>query len=375
MSSFEIVRSSNLFPGETAWEVMEQSQLYGEKPVRLVVSSESIRTVTSLALTKPKEYKEFWRVLSGQIIKVSWCPDLCVLYIIYISNLDATQQITKVFFAEHLVGKRIIQHYKKIKPASVQLSPGRKSKNTKKVTNINDVAVGNEPLTSLLSTSFRLKTSLNQEKFWRALIVSDYSACREIFFGISPIGMRIVTPETLDAELVVSLICVSDLKFFTYLGSPTLAFKYIQDLSNTTKIKKIRFHVLPVTAQEMLRWYDYCINFGDLSAGNNFLKYDETEELQMEPDIPLKMDKNDKNNLIRIKSAENVPLSDATNNNQSLPQPQPFKPPNKRKDHATKSVTKIPNENQPPYYYVTQKTKGRPSLTKSRSFLHSGTRV
>jgi hypothetical protein len=158
----------------------------------------------------------------------------------------------------------MVQQYKKVKPASVQLSPGRKNKSSKKVTTISD-ANGNEPNSSLLSTSFRLKICLNQEKFWRALIVQEYSVCREIFFGISPALIRIITPETLEAELAVTLIHVSDLKFKTFLGSPTLIFKFFTDVINS-KIKKIRFHVLPVTAQEMLRWYEFCINFGDLNA-------------------------------------------------------------------------------------------------------------
>jgi len=374
MSSFEIVKATNLLQGEFAWEVMEQSQLYGEKPVRLVFSSECIRTVTSLALTKPKQYKEFWRVSSAQIIKVSWCPDLCVLYVVYLPEEDSTQQTTKVFFAEHLVGKRMIQQYKKIKPASVQLSPGRKTKTVKKVTNISD-ANGNEPNTSLLSTSFRLKICLNQEKFWRALIVSEYSICREIFFGISPTLIRIVTPETLDAELAVSLICVSDLKFYTFLGSPTLVLKYYQDVANSNKIKKIRFHVLPVTAQEMLRWYEFCMNFGDLNALTTPLPIQkpEQEDIQPSTDLPLKVsqnDKNDNNNLIRIKSADMIPLTNTTNK-LSPPISQPFKVSSKRKD--SKSVTKITNENEP-LYYIHKGGKIR-SLNKSRSFLHPGTRV
>jgi len=370
MSSFEIVKATNLLQGEFAWEVMEQSQLYGEKPVRLVFSSECIRTVTSLALTKPKQYKEFWRVPSAQIIKVSWCPDLCVLYVIHLSTPDSSQQITKVFFAEILVGKRMIQQYKKIKPASVQLSPGRKTKTVKKVTTFSDIS-GNEPRNSLLSTSFRLKICLNQEKFWRALVVSDYSVCREIFLGISPTLIRIITPETLDAELVVNFICVSDLKFYTYLGSPTLALKYFQDLSST-KIKKIRFHVLPVTGQEILRWYEFCTNFGDLNALTNNLPIQKPDQEDI-TDVPLKLDPNDKNTIVRIKSADIIPLTNTTNKlSPSLPQPQPFKPANKRKD-PTKSVTKITDENQPLYY--TQKGTRIPSLTKSKSFLHPGTRV
>jgi len=54
--SFEVVKSNNLLSEETAWEVMEQNQKCGEKPVRLVMSSDSIRTVTSLSLTKPRPF-------------------------------------------------------------------------------------------------------------------------------------------------------------------------------------------------------------------------------------------------------------------------------------------------------------------------------
>jgi hypothetical protein len=371
MSSFEIVKATNLSQGEFAWEVMEQSQLYGEKPVRLVFSGECLRTVTSLALTKPKQYKEFWRVPSAQIIKVSWCPDLCVLYVVFLITPDSTQQTTKVFFAEHLVGKRMIQQYKKIKPASVQLSPGRKSKTSKKVTTISD-ANGNEPNASLLTTSFRLKICLNQEKFWRALIVMEYTVCREIFFGISPSVIRIITPETLDAELAVSLICVSDFKFYTYLGSPTIVLKYFQDVNNS-KVKKIKFHVLPVTAQEMLRWYEFCQNFGELNALTTPLPIQkpDLEDLPSNENVPLKNDQNDKNNLLRIKSADIIPLTNTTNKLSPSSLPHPFKVATKRKE--SKSVTKITNENEPLYY--THKGSRFPTLKKSTSFLHPGTRV
>lgn len=370
MATFEIIKPGTLSPGETAWEVMEQSQLYGEKPVRIVVSSECIRTVTSLALTKPKEFKEFWKVSSNLILKVSWCPDLCVLYILYLSSQDSTVEVTKVFFAEHIVGKRIMQHYKKIKPATVLLSPGRKTKPSKK--NVTTVTNEEDRLSPLLSTSFRLKTSLNQEKFWRALILADYAVCREIFFGISPSGIRIVAPETLDPELVISLLCVSELKFYTYLGSPTLGLKFFQDGSNASKIKKVKFHVLPVTGQEMLRWYEYCQNFGDIRESLRNLPIVKPEE-DLEDrvgDLPvmLKKDDDDKG-MLRIRSADNIPSSN-----------QPLKPANRKELTSTNKLSKSSknnnsssaNENR---LNVSQKSKSasmKPQLSKSKSFVHNG---
>jgi len=360
-SSFEVVKANSLYPGETAWEVMEQSQLYGEKPVRIVFSSESIRTVTSLALTKPKEFKEFWRVNSNQLIKVSWCPDLCVLYILFVPA-HKTQQVTKVFFAEHIVGKRMMQHYKKIKPATVAMSPARRTKvkhsGSKKFLSINNNEDDRSPL---LSTSFRLRTSLNQEKFWRALVLYDYTVCRELFFGISPSGVRLVIPETLEPELVVSLICVSDIKFYTYLGSPTLALKYYQDTINTNKTKKIRFHVLPVTGQEMLRWYDYCVNLGDIENDvSNFTALKPTEEFlenDLDQSVSLKISDTEERGMQRISSADSV-------------QQVPLKPANKKKESVSKPKNNYPNNDLHQKYKSTGSSK--PQLTKSRSFINSG---
>jgi len=365
-SSFEVVKANGLYPGETSWEVMEQSQLYGEKPVRLVFSADCIRTVTSLALTKPKEFKEFWRVNSSQILKVSWCPDLCVLYVLSVPAHDKTQQVTKVFFAEHIVGKRMMQHYKKVKPATVALSPARRTKvkhsGSKKFLTINN----EDDRSALLSTSFRLRTSLNQEKFWRALVLYDYTVCRELFFGISPSGVRLVIPDTLEPELVISLICVSDIKFYTYLGSPTLALKYYQDTISTTKTKKIRFHVLPVTGQEMLRWYDYCVNLGDIeNDAPNFpcLKPSANEILETDQDqsISLKNSDTEERGMLRISSADSVQ--------------QPLKPANKKKESA-KPLSKNNNYPNPTNDLHTQKYKStgtsKPQLTKSRSFINSG---
>jgi len=95
------------------------------------------------------------------------------------------------------------------------------------------------------------------------VIVHVRGAPREIFFGVSPIGIRIVTPATFEVEQVISLMCVAELKFTTYLGNPSLTFKYFQDISKLSQIKKIRYHILPVSGVEMMRWYDHCNQFGD----------------------------------------------------------------------------------------------------------------
>jgi len=217
---------------------------------------------------------------------------------------------------------------------------------------------------ALLSTSFRLRTSLNQEKFWRALVLYDYTVCRELFFGISPSGVRLVVPDTLEPELVVSLICVSDIKFYTYLGSPTLALKYYQDTINTTKTKKMRFHVLPVTGQEMLRWYDYCVNLGDIENDvSNFpvLKPSTDEILENEQDQSVSLknsDTTEERGMLRIQSADSIQ--------------QPLKPANKKKE-SSKPFSK-PNFPNPNVLHQKYKSTGtsKPQLTKSRSYINSG---
>jgi len=244
------------------------------------------------------------------------------------------------------------------------MSPSRRIKvkhsGSKKFLSINNNEDDHSPL---LSTSFRLRTSLNQEKFWRALVLYDYTVCRELFFGISPSGVRLVIPETLEPELVISLLCVSDIKFYTYLGSPTLALKYLQDTINTTKTKKIRFHVLPVTGQEMLRWYDYCVNIGDIENDiPNFpvLKPNEEYlETDLDQSVYLKNSDTEERGMQRISSADSV-------------QQVPLKPANKKKE-SFKPLSKnnyYPNKDLHQKYRSTGSSK--PQLTKSRSFINSG---
>jgi len=369
--SFDVVKANDLLPGETAWEVMEQNQNCGEKPVRLVISSEAIRTVTSLALARPKPFMEFWRISSNKILKVSWCPDLCVLSVLYLAEGEEEKDVTKVFFVEPLVGKRIVQHYKKIKPAAVKLSPGRKSKATKKYTSFPVEDTTEYSLTS----SFRLKHCLSQEKFWRALLFVNYSTCKEIFFGIGPTSIRIINPATSEADLVVTLMCVAELKFYTHLGSPTLIFKYFPDPSNTSKSKKLRFHILPVTGQEMIRWYEYCTNFGDIGDSLSSLPVLKPEDLESPQKPTSNLSSSDKENIpisktedkiVRMKSSQNViaPQNQLAN--------KPFKPidENNQVERKKKSVATKPMENNP-----LQQNQQSKQISKSKSVRTIPTRV
>jgi len=124
----------------------------------------------------------------------------------------------------------------------------------------------------------------------------------------------------------------------------------------------------------MLRWYEFCINFGDLNALTTPLPIQkpEQEDILTSSNAPSKKSE-DKSNLVRGKSADILPLVNTTNRLSpgASSQPQPQLKVTRRKD--SKTVTKITNENQPLYY--THKGSRIPSLTKSRSFLHSGTRV
>jgi len=122
---------SDVRPGEYSWEVMEHSDNVGEKPIRLVIGPDEIRTITSMLLKKPVEPKEHWKVPSSRIIKVSWCLELCVFSVLY-SKLDDPKEYTKAFFVDGHIGKKIVKRYKKMKPVHVHLSPGRPKKIKKK---------------------------------------------------------------------------------------------------------------------------------------------------------------------------------------------------------------------------------------------------
>jgi hypothetical protein len=285
---------------------MEQSKRYGEKPVRLVLCKDHIRTLNSLALTKPVEIKEFWRVESVNILKVSFCPELCVVSILYLrKDEDTGKQHTKVFFINEMMGKRLLQSYKKIKPASVQLSPGRpKPKTTKKF----DVVKEESDLN--LSTSFRLKMGLQHEKFWRAMILSDIFMVREIFLGLSPVGIRIIDPASLEPETVIEKIRICKITYGQYSGNTVLKVRFLEDKGSIgkTKVKKSLYHVLPVTGQDILRWYDFCSTLGE-----------EAEAVEMISELPSikpppEPKQNPKKDLTRGQSELNVRSKRQTHN-------------------------------------------------------------
>jgi len=253
---------------------------------------------------------------------------------------EEEKEVTKVFFVEPFVGKRIVHHYKKIKPATVILSPGRKSKTTKKYTSFPVEDTAGPTLTS----SFKIVNSLHQEKFWRALLFTEYRVCREVFFGIGPTSIRIINPETNDADLVVTLLCVAELKFYTYLGNPTLLFKYFTDPSNVSKSKKLRFHVLPVTGQEMIRWYEHCTNLGDIPDSITSLKT-EVVECPQKPFINLPSD--DKENSIPISDSDKNSVIPNKLTAQSQPTSNALQPSNKCKKEKV-STTNDQSQNRPP---------------------------
>jgi len=306
MQSFDLVRQS-LYPGETAWEVMEQSKRYGEKPVRLVLGKEHIRTLNSLALTKPVEIKEFWRAESTNILKVSFCPELCVVSVLFLRKDEETEkQHTKVFFINEIMGKRLIQTYKKVKPASVQLSPGRpKPKTTKKFDVIKEEKVLN------LSTSFRLKLSLTNEKFWRAMVLSETFMVREIFLGLSPVGIRIIDPATLEPETVIEKIRICKVSYGQYSGNTVLKVRYLEDKVSIgkTKMKKSLYHVLPVTGQDILSWYDFCITVGEEVEAAEFPSVKLPPKTKREPKKDLVRGQSE----INVRSKKQTPNPDKEN--------------------------------------------------------------
>jgi len=96
------------------------------------------------------------------------------------------------------------------------------------------------------------------------MLLTDNSLVKEIFLGISPTGLRIIEPATLEPELIIDKLQVCDLKYGQYLGNSMVKIKFYQETSKGgTKIKKTYFHVLPVTGQDILRWYDFCCNLGE----------------------------------------------------------------------------------------------------------------
>lgn len=248
MSRLQHNYNANLYPGEISWEVMEQSDVEGEVPVRLVLSGSSIRTLTSQILTIPSEIKELWKVNSIDIVKVSWCPHLCVLSVLY-HQKGVEQEKVKVFLASHYTGHKILKTYKRMKPISVHLSPSRPF-----LTNRHEKTV---------STSFKLPEGLPNEKFWRVYYPDDFSP-QETFIGINAAGLRLLDPLTHEVTLVIDSINLVLFRHFHMFEGNILKIKYVEyNSKNKLKKKRIIFEIHPAVGKDIMAHLDYCSTFGD----------------------------------------------------------------------------------------------------------------
>jgi hypothetical protein len=280
------------------------------------------------------------------------------------------KQITKVFFIESILGKRCIQSYKKVKPASVQLSPGVRGKTVaKKYTVLSNEGDTQPPLT----TSFRLKQCLNHEKFWRAMFLSENVMVREVFFGVSPTGIRILDPATLEPEIVFDKLQVYNLKYGQYMGNTALKVKYyLETGTGATKLKKLRLHVLPVTAQDILRWYDYCSNFGEEADTISKLPVFKPDDAKPAKRTTLQRG----NSVSDLKAKSNPPIIKETTN---LQNPKPRSLAKSTSSKQTEPMTRLSSsnkENQPPSNVKYRKCNpSKPPLTKSKSALDAFGRV
>jgi len=261
MDGFEKVKADCLYSHEIAWEVTEQSKKYGEKPVRLVFSATCIRTITSETLNKPaSQIMEYWRVTTSEIVRVSWCPELCVIAVRYTSKVDYEKVVSKIFFIDCLKGKRCFEHYKKIKPLSIPTT----------------ILNSNSPKTTYyknlqnLPTCFFLKNSLKHEKFWRTRVRDE---AKDMFLGVSPTTIRLLDPVTLEPSIIIEIMSVFELKNSYHLGDTIFKIKYYQiEGTGNTKTKKLVLLAFPVTRNNIRKWYDFCINFGEAAEDIGKLK-------------------------------------------------------------------------------------------------------
>jgi len=301
MNGFELVKADCLYSHEIAWEVMEQSKKYGEKPVRLVFSANCIRTITSETPDKPaSQIMEYWRVKNSEIVRVSWCSELCVLAVKYTSKVDHEKVVSKVFFVDCLKGKRCIEHYKKIKPFSIP------------ATIINPNAPKNTYYKNLsnLPTCFFLKNSLKYEKFYRTRVREE--ASKEMFLGISPTTIRLLDPVKLEASVIIEIMSVFELKDVYHLGDTILKIKYYQiEGTGNTKTKKLVLLAFPITRNNIRKWYDFCVNFGEAADNIGKLKKSKSTSSLTSGNTQLSVisDKNtNQNNVLSKHTNQNVPL-------------------------------------------------------------------
>jgi hypothetical protein len=285
------------------------------------------------------------------------------------------KQITKVFFIESALGKRCVQGYKKVKPASVQLSPGVRKAVSRKYTILSNDSDTQPPLT----TSFRLKQCLNHEKFWRAMFLSENVMIREVFFGVSPTGIRILDPATLEPEIVFDKLQVYGLKYGQSMGNTALKVKYyLETGTGATKLKKLRLHVLPVTAQDILRWYDYCSNFGEDADTLSKLPSFKSDDVKKSFSKKGSLQRGNSLANIPSKSSSSPPMIQESVNleNQSKP-PRTLAKSSGKSEPTTRLLSNSNKENQPPAYVSKHRkcSSSKPPLTKSKSALDAFGRV
>jgi len=141
---------------------------------------------------------------------------------------------------------------------SVHLSPGRpKPKKQKGYSEVTQTDI------KIMSTSFKIKKCLSREKFWRAMEVDEALQVREIFLGVSPFGVRMMEPASLEPELVIDNLHLVDIVFSPYYGNKLLKIKYMTDNNGKAKPKRKLFYVLPVTAQDIRNYHAQCTTLGE----------------------------------------------------------------------------------------------------------------
>jgi len=95
--------------------------------------------------------------------------------------------------------------------------------------------------------------------------INDNLEVREIFIGISPSGARIMDPITIEPELVISHLHMLGIEYSSHIGNNMLKLKYLVDKKGNGKAKHKRriYYVLPVTAQDVLSYYEQCSALGE----------------------------------------------------------------------------------------------------------------
>eukprot|EP01125_Pyxidicula_operculata_P017007 TRINITY_DN5916_c0_g1_i1.p1 TRINITY_DN5916_c0_g1~~TRINITY_DN5916_c0_g1_i1.p1 ORF type:complete len:459 (-),score=111.94 TRINITY_DN5916_c0_g1_i1:218-1594(-) len=223
-------------PEEKLVQVSQLSKSRGEVPIYLKLGRTQFATYS-----RSKKPVEYWKVVSSNIIKVSWNEPLAVLSVAYKEEKNGEEKKrAKVFFIPPDEAFKVIRFYQKVKPDQVVFSPGGPN-------STNSKTKSRRPP----SCYFTRKDGKEGEMFWKLWQFSDtgLSGC-EVIFGLHKDGIHAFETKTGNESWKIDKLNLMDIR----IDESYLICIYIGGKKhNKTKYKFFTAH--PATLSDVKRQY------------------------------------------------------------------------------------------------------------------------